>query len=678
MTVTEIGGGPGAAGPVTAGAAQRGGLVVAPVGEGRAFAALMEPAKVKDAGSPGSAKGAGRQGTGTGDRQGKGGPMGTGGREDRIAESGAPAPEATAPVLAGPTDDGARPAAMSPPGDDVETSAGSAAPRRERQVDADAGAESGPSQGPRDAQAAPAAPGAVPPALHAPGSRGAGADAEARTRDRRSGGLPGRDGPQEGRHVGTPAARAVAASEQGGVPNDAGKAATGAGAASGQPTHRAPMVPLDEAEFVPLRAGSAKIPADHPPASQAQATAVAQAREPSHKPATALLHTPSLAGSRPNHPREADAEEAMTKANAPPATLKTAVDQAVAQEMRKTDLGSSRLSNAPDRQGGSVDKAVNATAPSASQLQSATVQTLLPGAGAPRPPGQTLASQAEATVTAQAEALPRHPPLPPQSFSPVRMPAMEAGALLAAQAGTAARKSARNVPLVRETDIAFTRADARAAFADAPRTLKARPAAPSIPALVFTTSPTAAPALSLAAVARAASDRAALGDTALAASDLRAATLQTASPAAPVAAGAAAHHVPRQIALRIAQAAEGGAGIPRGTVELSLSPEELGRVRLRLHPSEAGLSVTITAERAETLDLMRRNIDILEREFLEIGYEGAQFDFAQGGQGGPGAENGSGVPGTPAPSGLNVAAPDRTQPAQDAPLLLGERLDIRL
>jgi len=101
-------------------------------------------------------------------------------------------------------------------------------------------------------------------------------------------------------------------------------------------------------------------------------------------------------------------------------------------------------------------------------------------------------------------------------------------------------------------------------------------------------------------------------------------------------------------------------------------------VRLRLHPSEAGLSVTITAERAETLDLMRRNIDILEREFLEIGYEGAQFDFAQGGQGGPGAENGSGVPDTPASSGLTVAAPDRTQPAQDAPLLLGERLDIRL
>jgi len=139
--------------------------------------------------------------------------------------------------------------------------------------------------------------------------------------------------------------------------------------------------------------------------------------------------------------------------------------------------------------------------------------------------------------------------------------------------------------------------------------------------------------------------------------------------------GGPAPDIPRQIALRIAQMAEGGPGPARGTVEISLSPEELGRVRLRLHPSEAGLSVTVTADRPETLDLLRRNIDMLAREFLGIGYDGAQFDFAQGG---PGAEAGpnAAAPGdAPAPG---PAPPEAAAPPPAALLVLGERLDIRL
>ncbi|MCV6610332.1 MAG: flagellar hook-length control protein FliK, partial [Amphritea sp.] len=48
-----------------------------------------------------------------------------------------------------------------------------------------------------------------------------------------------------------------------------------------------------------------------------------------------------------------------------------------------------------------------------------------------------------------------------------------------------------------------------------------------------------------------------------------------------------------------------------GRVEIRLSPEELGSVRLQLHQGESGLTVTVQAERPETLDLMRRNIDQL-------------------------------------------------------------------
>lgn len=187
--------------------------------------------------------------------------------------------------------------------------------------------------------------------------------------------------------------------------------------------------------------------------------------------------------------------------------------------------------------------------------------------------------------------------------------------------------------------------------------------------------PDVRPPLSAAAM-RAVSDPLGLADTALGALPGQRAsgplTTTLAPTGQPVANG---HDVPHQIAVQIAQGAEGGPGGARGTVEISLSPEELGRVRLRLHPSEAGLSVTITADRPETLDLMRRNIDILAREFLDIGYEDAQFDFDQGGQRANGGNAAAPAATTPA---LIAVAPDTAQPAPVAWLVLGERLDIRL
>ena len=50
-------------------------------------------------------------------------------------------------------------------------------------------------------------------------------------------------------------------------------------------------------------------------------------------------------------------------------------------------------------------------------------------------------------------------------------------------------------------------------------------------------------------------------------------------------------------------------------VQITLRPEELGRVWLIVAVSEAGVIVSILAERVETLDLMRRNIDQLQRNF---------------------------------------------------------------
>lgn len=69
---------------------------------------------------------------------------------------------------------------------------------------------------------------------------------------------------------------------------------------------------------------------------------------------------------------------------------------------------------------------------------------------------------------------------------------------------------------------------------------------------------------------------------------------------------------------------------PERTMELSLSPAELGSVRLKMSPVEAGIAVSIMAERPETLDLMRRNISALEQAMTDIGFEDVAFSFDLG------------------------------------------------
>ncbi len=62
-------------------------------------------------------------------------------------------------------------------------------------------------------------------------------------------------------------------------------------------------------------------------------------------------------------------------------------------------------------------------------------------------------------------------------------------------------------------------------------------------------------------------------------------------------------------------------------VEVSLAPEELGRVRMTLTTVDHGMSVALQAERPETLDLMRRHIDQLARDFRDLGYSSISFSF---------------------------------------------------
>jgi flagellar hook-length control protein FliK len=113
--------------------------------------------------------------------------------------------------------------------------------------------------------------------------------------------------------------------------------------------------------------------------------------------------------------------------------------------------------------------------------------------------------------------------------------------------------------------------------------------------------------------------------------------LQTAGPGQEVRLSSASPIVPSALPTRgevspiLRQLAEGMGRLGDGTVEIRLSPEELGQVRMQLVQGDSGLTVHITADRPETLDLMRRHIDQLARDLAESGYGGAEFSFGQGG-----------------------------------------------
>ncbi|WP_146111577.1 flagellar hook-length control protein FliK [Defluviimonas denitrificans] len=92
--------------------------------------------------------------------------------------------------------------------------------------------------------------------------------------------------------------------------------------------------------------------------------------------------------------------------------------------------------------------------------------------------------------------------------------------------------------------------------------------------------------------------------------------------------GAGITDIGRQAAHSVAHAIRHMEG---GSVEIALSPEELGHIRLLLRDhTTATPTVTLHADRADTLDLMRRHIDILAQDLRDMGYRDVSFSF--GGQ----------------------------------------------
>jgi hypothetical protein len=115
--------------------------------------------------------------------------------------------------------------------------------------------------------------------------------------------------------------------------------------------------------------------------------------------------------------------------------------------------------------------------------------------------------------------------------------------------------------------------------------------------------------------------------------------------------------------------------------EIELAPAELGRLRIALHASEAGLQVAITADRPETLDLVRRQLEGFQRGLASEGVTLDRLELSGGGAGerdrdapsprqGAAATDGAAEP----PASSELAGPPETRPAARPS---AGRLDLR-
>ncbi len=140
----------------------------------------------------------------------------------------------------------------------------------------------------------------------------------------------------------------------------------------------------------------------------------------------------------------------------------------------------------------------------------------------------------------------------------------------------------------------------------------------------------------------------------------------SATPGAPYAATAA-----RAVAQAIASAQDAN------RVELRLDPPELGRVLIDMRFDDGAVTASISAERAETLDMLRRNVEALQRELAQAGFEGADIGFAHRDPGGEAQARDEGVLREGAAATAAAPAPGSAATLARGAAALG-RLDIRL
>ena len=106
-----------------------------------------------------------------------------------------------------------------------------------------------------------------------------------------------------------------------------------------------------------------------------------------------------------------------------------------------------------------------------------------------------------------------------------------------------------------------------------------------------------------------------------------------------------------------------------GEIDVTLSPKELGTLKFRMTLQDGGLVVLITADRAETVDLVRRHVTLLEEALAGQGFTGVDIGFSRGGH----PRDQQPVPIDPSP--VSIVEPNAPSPIRTG----GDRwLDLRI
>ncbi|MEM9973229.1 MAG: flagellar hook-length control protein FliK [Pseudomonadota bacterium] len=167
---------------------------------------------------------------------------------------------------------------------------------------------------------------------------------------------------------------------------------------------------------------------------------------------------------------------------------------------------------------------------------------------------------------------------------------------------------------------------------EAPKVQASPPASPPAPARDFAYLPPGPPAPLPAAapgpeaLSKLTSPAIDIGSTEFggALSAIRTETVTAAPPTPPP---AAAPELARSVA---AQIAEGLRQSAPGVVEITLVPEELGRLRIAVTAADLGMTVAIAAERPETLEFIRRHVEVLLAEARDGGLGELNLSFTGG------------------------------------------------
>ena len=115
---------------------------------------------------------------------------------------------------------------------------------------------------------------------------------------------------------------------------------------------------------------------------------------------------------------------------------------------------------------------------------------------------------------------------------------------------------------------------------------------------------------------------------------------------------------------------------PAGTVEINLHPKDLGKLHFEMIPKGEGMSVTLSAEQPQTMEILRKGADQLLQELRNAGFVGSTISFDQWGQR-PQQQSNRGPPFDADSEGEGVSS-QISAPQTAAAASSGRSLDIRL